>query len=125
MRVREYVAINEETAKMAKSLMSFDEYQMGSRTAEYRNDVNEVYDLAEEVIREKGDEYRERVWGLAVRYSRNMGKYYNEHSRIGCMCPSVMISGAGNFPVKKKEKQNKAWDKNYEFYCQSRRSEES
>lgn len=118
MRVREYVAINEETAKMAKSLMSFDEYQMGSRTAEYRNDVNEVYDLAEEVIREKGDEYRERVWGLAVRYSRNMGKYYNEHSRIGCMCPSVMISGAGNFPVKKKEKQNKAWDKNYEFYCQ-------
>ena len=55
MRVREYVAINEETAKMAKSLMSFDEYQMGSRTAEYRNDVNEVYDLAEEVIREKGD----------------------------------------------------------------------
>lgn len=29
-----------------------------------------------------------------------------------------MISGAGNFPVKKKEKQNKAWDKNYEFYNQ-------
>lgn len=53
MRVREYVTINEETAKMAKSLMSFDEYQMGSRTAEYRNDVDEVYDLAEEVIREK------------------------------------------------------------------------
>ena len=77
-----------------------------------------VYDLAEEVIREKGDEYRERAWGLAVRYSRNIGKYYNEHSRIGCMCPSVMISGAGNFPVKKKEKQNKAWDKNYEFYNQ-------
>ena len=43
MRVREYVTINEETAKMAKSLMSFDEYQMGSRTAEYRNDVDEVY----------------------------------------------------------------------------------
>lgn len=58
MRVREYVTINEETAKMAKSLMSFNEYQMGSRTAEYRNDVDEVYDLAEEVIREKGDEYR-------------------------------------------------------------------
>ena len=37
------------------------------------------------------------------------------------MCPSVMISGAGNFPVKKKEKQGKAWDKNHEFYnyCQS------
>ena len=73
MRVREYVTINEETAKMAKSLMSFDEYQMGSRTAEYRDDVDEVYDLAEEVIREKGDEYRERAWRLATRYAKNLG----------------------------------------------------
>ena len=32
------------------------------------------------------------------------------------MCPSVMISGAGNFPVKKKEKQVAAWDKNHEDY---------
>lgn len=29
------------------------------------------------------------------------------------MCPSIMISGAGNFPVRKKEKQNAAADRNY------------
>ena len=32
------------------------------------------------------------------------------------MCPSVMISGAGNFPVKKKERQVAAWQRNQEFY---------
>ena len=37
----------------------------------------------------------------------------NQASRSGCMCPSVMISGAGNFPVHKKEKQNAASDKNF------------
>ena len=34
------------------------------------------------------------------------------------MCPSVMISGAGNFPVKKKEKQVAAWDRNHQFYTE-------
>ncbi len=118
---REYVTINEESAKLAKSMMSFDEYEHGSRTREYQEDVNEVYDLAEEVIARRGDSYQERAWRLATRYAKNMGKYFNEESRISCMCPSVMICGAGNFPVKKKEKQVKAWDKNHEFYnyCQS------
>ena len=32
------------------------------------------------------------------------------------MCPSDMISGAGNFPVKKKERQVAAWQRNREFY---------
>lgn len=121
MSEREFVVINEEAARTAQSMMSFNEYQMGSRTREYQEDVNEVYNLAEEVVARRGEEYRERAWRLATRYARNLGKYFNEEARIGCMCPSVMISGAGNFPVKKKEKQVKAWDKNHEFYnyCQS------
>lgn len=121
MSEREFVVINEEAARTAQNMMSFNEYQLGSRTKEYQEDVNEVYDLAEEVVARRGEEYRERVWRLATRYAKNLGKYFNEEARIGCMCPSVMISGAGNFPVKKKEKQVKAWDKNHEFYnyCQS------
>ena len=121
MSEREFVVINEEAARTAKNMMSFNEYQLGSRTKEYQDDVNEVYDLAEEVVARRGEEYRERAWRLATRYAKNLGKYFNEEARIGCMCPSVMISGAGNFPVKKKEKQVKAWDKNHEFYnyCQS------
>ena len=121
MSEREFVVINEEAARTAQSMMSFNKYQPGSRTKEYQEDVNEVYDLAEEVVARRGEEYRERAWRLATRYAKNLGKYFNEEARIGCMCPSVMISGAGNFPVKKKEKQVKAWDKNHEFYnyCQS------
>lgn len=34
------------------------------------------------------------------------------------MCPSAMISGAGNFPVKKKKKQDQAWEKNRQFYSE-------
>lgn len=121
MSEREFVKINEEAARTAQSMMSFKEYETGSRTREYQEDVNEVYNLAEEVVTRRGEEYRERAWRLATRYARNMGKYFNEEARIGCMCPSVMISGSGNFPVKKKEKQVKAWEKNHEYYnyCQS------
>lgn len=121
MMEREFVKINEDAARIAQSLMSFSEYQMGTRTREYQECVNEVYDLAEKVIAKRGEKYRERAWNLAKRYAKNMGKYFNEESRIGCMCPSVMISGAGNFPVKKKEKQVKAWEKNHEHYnyCQT------
>lgn len=47
MSEREFVVINEEAARTAQNMMSFNEYQLGSRTKEYQEDVNEVYDLAE------------------------------------------------------------------------------
>ena len=94
MSEREFVVINEEAARTAQNMMSFNEYQPGTRTKEYQEDVNEVYDLAEEVVARRGEEYRERAWRLATRYAKNLGKYFNEVARIGCMCPSVMISGA-------------------------------
>lgn len=53
---------------------------------------------------------------MADRYAKKMAEYFNKDSRIGCMCPSVLISGAGNFPVKKKEKQNQAWERNHKFF---------
>ncbi|MFR8477987.1 MAG: hypothetical protein ACLVBS_11035 [Agathobacter rectalis] len=45
-----------------------------------------------------------------------MAKHKQEFEEIGCMCPSVLISGAANFPVRKKERQVAAWDKNQEYY---------
>ncbi len=47
-----------------------------------------------------------------------MAENMNDSSRIGMMCPSVMISGAGNFPVKKKEKQNAAADRNHQQFME-------
>lgn len=96
-------------------MMSMRDYTEGSTTAGYRSAVDKAYDLADKVAKKKPEE-AERAYRLAERYSKKMAEYYNKESSIGMMCPSVMISGAGNFPVKKKERQVAAWQKNHEFY---------
>lgn len=109
---RVYYTINEESAKQAHEMMSFYDYKEGSKTAEYQSYVNKAYDLADKVAQARPNE-ADRAYKLAERYSRRMAENMNRASSIGCMCPSVMISGAGNFPVRKKEKQNAAIDKNF------------
>lgn len=115
MAERIYYPINEELAKQAYNMMSMRDYIEGSTTAGYRSAVDRAYDLADRVAEKKPEE-AERVYRLAERYSKKMAEYYNKESNIGMMCPSVMISGTGNFPVKKKERQVAAWKRNYEFY---------
>lgn len=110
---RVYHEINEESARQAHNMMSFREYEVGSLTEEYRGYVNKAYDLADTVAEKRPDE-AERIYGIAARYSKKLADNLNKKSRIGCMCPSIMISGAGNFPVRKKEKQNAAGDRNYQ-----------
>lgn len=112
---RVYYSINETSARQAHEMMSFSDYKEGSKTAEYRRYVDQAYDLADQVAEARPDE-AERVYRLAERYSRKMADNLNASSHIGCMCPSVMISGAGNFPVKKKKKQNAAADRNYKEF---------
>ena len=63
------------------------------------------------------DEQRLSVMeGFVKRYAKKLADNLNARSRIGIMCPSVMISGAGNFPVARKRKQNAASDKNFEEF---------
>ncbi|MCM1245766.1 MAG: hypothetical protein NC293_09010 [Roseburia sp.] len=112
---RVYYSINEVAAKTANDMMSFSEYTPGSKTAEYQAYVNKAYDLADEVAEAKPDEAN-RAYRLAEQYSKKMAENMNARIHIGCMCPSVMISGAGNFPVKKKQKQNAATEKNYQQF---------
>lgn len=56
--------------------------------------------------------YHEKIDGLLAAYSRRLAANLNDGYRIGTMCPSVLISGGSNFPVRKKERQNAASDKN-------------
>lgn len=114
---RVYFSINESAAKTAHSMMSFSDYEEGSKTAGYKAKVDKAYELGEKVIQARPSE-EERVAKLCERYSRRLAQNINKNIQIGMMCPSVMISGAGNFPVKKKEKQVAAWDKNHEDYKQ-------
>ena len=107
-----YYEINEEAAENARRAWSFTSYVKGSKTNEYRRQVDECYRLVDclpENLKEKGEI-------IADRYARKLADWYNKQFRIEMMCPSVMISGAGNFPVRKKEKQNVAQDRHYQLY---------
>lgn len=107
-----YYPIDEDLAKEAKAMMSFESYEKGSLTAEYKAKVNEAYELANRLADVRPEEADHGYW-LADQYARKLADNFNDNSRIGTMCPSVMISGAGNFPVKKKQRQIEAWDRNF------------
>lgn len=115
MSERKYFPINERDARASHNMMSMRDYAEGSTTADYRREVDKAYDIADKVAEQKPEE-AERAYRLAERYSKKMAEYYNKESSIGMMCPSVLISGAGNFPVRKKERQVAAWKRNREFY---------
>lgn len=112
---RKYYTIDEKAARQAQSMWSFSDYVTGSKTAEYKQLVDKAYDLADQVAGEKPDR-AEEVYSLADRYARKLADNFNADSRINLMCPSVMISGPANFPVKKKEKQNRAAEHNHQEY---------
>lgn len=46
---RTYYTINENDAKTAHNMMSFREYNPGSKTAEYKRYVDQAYDLADKI----------------------------------------------------------------------------
>lgn len=104
MSERIYYPIDEKAARLAHDMMSMRDYCEGSKTAAYRNYADRAYDLAERIAQERPKQ-AERAWRLAERYARKMAENLNAESRIGTRCPSILISGGGNFPVRKKEKQ--------------------
>lgn len=117
---RVYYSINESQARVAHNMMSMSEYRENSVTEEYRSYVNKAYDLVDKAVEELPLQ-SERLYSMAERYSRKMAEYFNRESSIGCMCPSILVSGGENFPVKKKEKQNQAWDRNHQFWQETQK----
>lgn len=107
-----YYEINEEVARQARGMWSFSEYEHGSKTAEYRAEVDRCYAEVDRLP----DELKEKGAAMADRYARRLAEWYNKQFRIEMMCPSVMICGGSNFPVRKKEKQNAAQDRHYQLY---------
>ena len=112
---RKYYEINEAAARRSKEMMSFDDYREGSATSAYRQEAEQIYQLAEKVAERRPDA-AEKAEKLADQYAKLLADYYNTNFRIDQMCPSIMIAGPANFPVRKKEKQNQAWNRNREKY---------
>jgi hypothetical protein len=108
--------INEAAARRAKHMNSFSEYVEGSATSSYQRMCSEARELAE---RQKGrvdSMYHEKIDRLLDTYCRRLADNLNRGYEIDASCPSILISGGSNFPVRKKEKQNARRDANMAEY---------
>lgn len=115
MITKHYATISEATAKAAKNAYSFSDYVHGSATAHYRDEVDECYRLACWAAERRPKE-EERIQRLFDRFVVGLAANINAENRNTASCPSVMIAGASNFPVRKKEKQNSRRETLYKEY---------
>ena len=99
-------AINEETARRAKENISFSDYKPGTATKEYTDHMDALVEIAEDYARKSKyiTEEPERIneaQSYINYYGRKFAEYINNDNAITCRCPSVMIAGPANFPVRK------------------------
>lgn len=100
-----YYPINETTAKTANNINSFNDYEPGSATKNYKEHINALYEIVELIRINKPRNYDKALY-MADRYNKKYADYLNAYYRNEAKCPSVLVCGAGNFPVSKKNKQN-------------------
>jgi len=111
-----YYPIDEEAARRAKQANSFSDYTPGLATAEYRAMIEEAAALAERQKQRVDPIHHEKIDRLLDRYARRLAENFNERSAIDARVPSILIAGGSNFPVRQKEKQNLARDRNMGEY---------
>ena len=93
-------------------MTSYFDYVPGSATASYRRAVDQAAILAEEQKRKVDPRHHERIDRLLDAYARRLAENTNKSNAITARVPSILVAGGSNFPVRKKEKQNRASDAN-------------
>lgn len=76
--------------------------------------VDEAVQLAERQKSRVDPMHHEKIDRLLDTYARKLAENMNSSFAIESRVPSIMIAGGSNFPVRKKENQNNARDKNME-----------
>ena len=109
-----YYPINEGAARRANDANSFRDYTPGSATAAYRQMVDQAAELAQNQKSRVDPMHHERIDQLLDTYARRLAENMNNSYAIEARVPSILIAGGSNFPVRKKEKQNAARDRNME-----------
>ena len=109
-----YYTINEGAARRANDANSFYDYKPGSATAEYRQMVDKAVEIGEHQKKRVDPMYHEKIDNLVDTYARKLAENMNSSFSIEARVPSILIAGGSNFPVRKKEKQNAARDRNME-----------
>ena len=113
-----YYPINEAAAKRAKEAISYSDYKPGSATAEYRHYVDEAAEIAARQKKRVAPSFHAKIDGLLDTYARKLAANMNKGYEITARVPSILITGGSNFPVRKKEKQNAAADKNMQEFTE-------
>ena len=109
-----YYTINEGAARRANDVNSYYDYKPGSATAEYRQMVDKAVEIGERQKKRVDPMYHEKIDSLLDTYARKLAENMNSSFSIEARVPSILITGGSNFPVRKKEKQNAARDRNME-----------
>ena len=104
--------INETLAKSAKELNSFDDYKENSATNEYQAYIKKFENNVNELIERYPNNINEETLNLIAyykdKYAKKLAFAINKSNSIEARMPSILITGAGNFNFRKKEKQNQA-----------------
>ena len=110
----QYYPIDEALARRAREMNSFFDYVPGSATAEYRRCVDGAARIAEAQKQRVDPIHHGKIDRLLDLYARKLAENINQSNSIATRVPSILIAGRGNYPVRKKEKQNRAVDANME-----------
>ena len=113
-----YYEISEETARNAHYCVHMSDYKPGSATASYRNSVNSAAQLVEQQKARTSVFYHDKLDALLDRYARRLAQWTNDYNRNQASYPSQFISGAGNFNMRKHNRQMSREDSLWEEYRQ-------
>lgn len=111
-----YYPIDEKIARSAHDMNSMRDYTENRATNEYRAAVDKAAELVASRKAKVSPYYHDKLDGLLDRYARRLAEWMNAYNRNRASCPSVLVSGAGNFPVNKKRKQNAREDSLWQEY---------
>lgn len=104
--------IDESTARIAWEGIHMSGYEEGSATREYEAMCDDARKAAR-AAEKRAPHRAEEIARILDRYEGRAADYINERNRIDAMCQSVLITGAGNFPTRKKARQNARMDAFY------------
>lgn len=113
-----YGSIDEETARNAHYCVHMSDYKPGSATASYRNAVNSAAKMVEQQKARVSAFYHDKLDALLNSYARRLAQWTNDYNRNQSSYPSQFIAGAGNFNMRKHNRQMSREDSLWEEYRQ-------
>lgn len=113
-----YGFIDEETARNAHYCIHMGDYKPGSATASYRNSVNKAAQMVEQQKARVSAFYHDKLDALLNSYARRLAQWTNDYNRNQSSYPSQFIAGAGNFNMRKHNRQMSREDSLWEEYRQ-------